>query len=148
MEERRTAVIIGTTVVAFVGLLLAWVFSSNDHPIPRSLAEVTDPVAINDQVILSHIGIASGSNFAGQKIRVINGTLKNISDKPLRRVELKMTFVDNDGKSIQETIQRGFDVKQRPLDPGGQFRFETNFENLPPTWNHRIPNIEIVKIAY
>ena len=147
MGERRTAVIIGTTVIVFIGLILGWALSSTE-PTRTNLSEVSDPASINNQVQLSHVGIATGVNFAGQKVRVINGTLKNISARPLRRIEMKMVFLDYDGKSIQETLEKGFDVRQRPLEPNEQYRFETNFENLPANWNHRIPNIEIVRIAY
>jgi hypothetical protein len=148
MGERRTAVIIGTTVVIFVGILLSWAFISGDQRTPPKLVEITDSSAIQSQARVSRVGIATGTSYFGQKVRVINGTLQNTSDKPLRRIEMKMVFVDYDEKSIQETVERVYDVKQKPLDPGKLYRFETRFENLPANWNHRIPNVEIVKIAY
>jgi hypothetical protein len=35
-----------------------------------------------------------------------------------------------------------------PLNPGGQFRFEVNFENLPRTWNYHVPITKIVRVGY
>jgi hypothetical protein len=145
--ERRTLAIIGTTIAVFVGVILVWAFSG-DNTLSASLTEVTDSATIENHVQVSRVGIATGENYIGHKIRVIGGLLTNSSDKAVRMVELKMVFLDYDGKPIQESNERAFDISQKPLLPGGKYRFEVNFENLPRTWNHRIPNIEVVKIAY
>ena len=147
MVERRT-VLIAVTAALLVGLIFFWAFSTKDGALSASLAQVTDKAEIDKHVEVSRVGIATGENYVGHKIRVISGVLKNISNRPLRLIEMKMVFVDYDVKPIQESIERGFDVHQKPLAPGTQYRFEVNFENLPKGWNYRIPNIEIVKIAY
>ena len=82
------------------------------------------------------------------KIRVIGGTLRNVSDKPLRLVEVKMIFMDFDGKPVQESVEQAYEVNYKPLAPGADHRFEINFENLPRNWNHRIPTVEAVRVAY
>ena len=144
----RLAVIIGITTIVFVGIILVWAFSPRNREVSADLTEVTDKGSLQTQTQLSHIGIATGENYFGNRIRVISGVLKNTSDKPLCLVEVRMTFTDFDGKSIQESVQRAYDNRRKPLDPGAQHRFEVNFENLPKTWNYKIPLVEVVKIAY
>lgn len=147
MGERRTAVIIGLTVVVVVGLVLTWAFSGG-RTVSADLTEITDPAVIKSHLEISRVGIATGENFFGHKIRAIGGTLTNNSDKPVRLVESKVTFFDYNGKSIQESVEKVYGIAQKPLVPGTGYRFEINFENLPNTWNHRVPTFEIVKIAY
>jgi hypothetical protein len=59
-----------------------------------------------------------------------------------------MTFTDYEGKTIQESTHTAFDPRHRLLDPGDQYRFEVNFENLPKSWNYHVPNTQIVKVGY
>ncbi len=97
---------------------------------------------------LSHLSIATSENFARQKIYVISGFLKNVSDKPLRVVELKMVFTNFEGKPILDYSQKVLDRNQKPLPPGVEFRFEVRQENLPHGWNYRVPITEVSKIGY
>jgi hypothetical protein len=143
----RSAFIIGITTVVFVGLILAWAFAPSDRTLTASATEITDKPTIEKHVELSHIGIETSENYVGHHIRIIHGTIKNISDKPLRMVEVKMVFKDYDGKSIQENVEKAHELTQKPLAPGMQRRFEVNFENLPKTWDYHVPTIEITKIA-
>jgi hypothetical protein len=145
--ERRTVGIIASTIVVFVSVIFLWAFSG-ERTASANLTEITDQSALRSTVQVSRVGIATGENYFGHKVRQISGTLKNLSDKPVRMVELKMVFMDYEGKSVQENVEKGYEVTQKPLQPGADYRFEINFENLPKTWNHRIPQIQVVKVAY
>jgi hypothetical protein len=150
MGERRSAIIIAATIVVIVGLVLVWAFipSAQDRVAAAPLTEVTDISSIQDHIELSHLSIATSENFVGHKIRVIEATMKNVSNKPIRMAEARMVFTDFDGKPVQEYSQRVFDTNQKPLAPGQQYRFEVHIENLPRTWNYRVPVTEVVKIGY
>ncbi len=148
MGERRTAVIIGVTIAVIVGVLLVWAFAFNNAPSTANLTEITDKPALKKIAQISQVGIATGENYMGHRIRVIHGTITNNSDKPLRMVDVNMTFNDYDAKPVQRSVQRVFEATQKPLPPAAKYRFEVNFENLPRTWNYHIPDIEVVKIAY
>jgi hypothetical protein len=148
MAERRSVIIIGTTTTVFVGLILIWAFVQRLQAPSSVLSEITDKATIEKQLELSHVGIETSENYVGNHIRIIHGTIKNLADKPLRMVEVKMVFHDFDGKSVQETVQKTFNPTQKPLNPGTSYRFQVNFENLPKSWNYHVPDIEIVRVAY
>jgi len=147
MPERRTFIIGVATVIA-VGLIVSWTVLTEDRTRSASVTEITDKSEILKQVELVNVGILTGENYVGHKIRVITGYIKNNSDKPLRLVDMEMSFLDYDGKAVQQSVERGHDLMQKPIAPGGQHRFEVNFENLPRTWNYRKPNVEVVKIGF
>ena len=150
MGERRSAVIIGITVVLAVGLVLAWAsFPSANDQASQPLTEVNDTATIQSHVELSHVSIATSENYVGHRLRLVSAQLKNTSpDKPLRMIEGKMTFTDFDVNSIPEYTGTAFEPRRRPLDPGTEFRFNFSFENLPRTWNYRIPIAEVTKVGY
>ena len=146
MGDKRTVLIIGGVMLVALGLVGAWSVTSSD--VPTTLTEVTDQAAIQSMLQLGDVNILTSENYVGHRLRVIQGWLKNVSDKPIRMVEVKFTFTDYDGKSVQESVHRTFEPTQRPIDPGTEYRFDINFENLPRGWNYRIPVTEIVKIGY
>ncbi len=150
MGEHRSILIIGASIAVVVGILLVWVLApsarNNVSSIP--LTEISDTATIQHYLQLSHLSIATSENFARQRIYVISGYLKNVSDKPVRMAELKMAFTDFDGKSIFDYTQKVIDRNQKPLLPSAELRFEVRQENLPRGWNYRVPITEISKIGY
>src|SRR5688572_22937580 len=147
MGNRRTALILGSVIVVALALLGGWVLMSPDN-LPSILTELTDPAAIQNTIQVRETGILTSENYAGHRLRVIRGWLKNISDKPVRMVDVKMVFTDFEGKPVQESVHRAFEPTQKPLVPGTEYRFEVNFENLPRSWNYRLPVIQVVKVGY
>jgi hypothetical protein len=148
--ERRSAIIIAATIVVIVGLALIFGigYLEQDEAASEPVTEVTDAATIQNQIQLSHLGIATSENYAGQRIRVISGYLKNTSDKPIRTVDVKMVFTDYDGKPVHEYSERVLRQNQRPLAPGEEFLFEMRQENLPRNWNYRLPITEVTKIGF
>lgn len=149
MGEHRSTIIIVASIVLIVGLIVGWAFiSSGQQEETEPVAEVTDVATIQNSAQLSHLSIATSENFARQRIYIISAYLKNISDKPVRSAEVKMVFNDFDGKPIREYSQRVLNPNQKPVPPGGEFRFEVRQENLPRGWNYRIPTTQLTKIGY
>ena len=113
------------------------------------LTEITDPTLIQNTIELTHLSILTSETYIEKiRIRNITGLLRNISTMPVRKIDLKMTFTDYDGKTIQESTHTAFSPRRKPLEPGSQFRFEVNFENLPKTWNYHVPVTQIVNVGY
>src|ERR1051326_3631045 len=115
MGENRSAILIGTVVVAVVGIFLLWAFipPAEDKAATAPLKEISDAATVQNALQLTHLSIATSENFARQKIYVITGYLKNVSDKPLRMVELKMDFTDFDGKTILDYRPKVLDRNQK-----------------------------------
>jgi hypothetical protein len=150
MGENRSVILIGGVVVILVGIFFLWAFapSVQDKAATTPLTETSDIGTVQNSLQLTHLSIATSENFARQKIYVISGYLKNVSDKPLRVIELRMDFTDFDGKTILDYHPKVLDRNQKPVPPGGEFRFEVRQENLPRGWNYRVPITEVSKIGY
>ena len=149
MGEHGRTIFIVAALVLVLGVAAGWLLiGPRDHAAAAPLTEVADPAVIQKNSQLSHLSIATSENFARQKIYVISAYLKNAADKPMRMAEVKMTFTDYDGKPVLEYSQKVLDRNQKALPPGTEVRFEIREENLPRTWNYRIPNTEITKIGF
>jgi hypothetical protein len=150
LGERRSAIIISATVIVIVGaaLIFGVGYLGKEEAASEPLTEVSDPATIQDHLQLSRLGIATSENYVGQRIRVIGANLKNTSDRAIRTIDVKMVFTDYDGKPVHEYSERVLRQTQRPLAPGEEFRFEIRQENLPRTWNYRVPITEVTSIGF
>jgi hypothetical protein len=147
--KRPVTIAIGLAIVAVVGVVLAWSLAPRATPdVPPGLTEVTDPVELPKLMELTHLNILTGTNFLGHRIYTVKATLKNISNSPIRLVDVKLTFLDVKQRVIQEETHPAFEPKQSPLEPGTEYTFEIPFENPPRTWNYHVPDTEIVRIGY
>jgi hypothetical protein len=146
---RPAAIGIGIAVVAAVGLLFVWgIAPGKTISMPAGLTEVNGPAELQKMVELSHVGILTSTNYLGQKVYIVRATLKNVSTMPVRLIDVKMTFLDYENKMIHEEARTAFGLKQRPLEPGTEYRAEIAFENPPRNWNYHVPDTKVVKAAY
>jgi hypothetical protein len=148
--ENRANILIAGVIVVVVGVFLLWAFvpSAEDKAAAAPLTEISDAATVQNYLRLTHLSIATSENFARQKVYVISGYLKNVSDKPLRMAELKMAFTNFDGNTILDYSQKVLDRSQKPVPSGVEFRFEVRQENLPRGWNYRVPITEVSKVGY
>lgn len=148
--ERQSILIIGGAVFIALAVFAGWSFGPGRSVGGSSdLSEITDPALIQSTIELTHLSILTSDTYAGNiRIRNITGYLKNTSNMPVRKIDLKMTFTDYDGKTIQESTHTAFSPRKKPLEPGTQFQFEVNFENLPRTWNYHVPITKVVSVGY
>jgi len=146
---RPAAIGIGIAVVAAIGLLFVWgIAPGKTVSMPAGLTEVNDPSELQKIVEVSRVGILTSSSYLGQKVYIVRATLKNVSDRPVRLIDVKMTFLDYEKKMLHEETRTAFGLKQRPLEPGTEYRAEIAFENPPHDWNYHVPDTKVVKIAY
>jgi len=146
---RPVAIGIGFACVIALGILVVWGLAPGDVPrIPPGLTEVQGAAELEKIIQMDQLSILTSTNYLGHKVYTVKATLKNISSMPIRLVDVKMTFLDYNKKSIQEDVRPAFEPKQRPLEPGTEYRFEIAFENPPHTWNYHVPETQVVRVAY
>ena len=147
--KRPATIALGLALVATVAILLVWSVSPSVVPdVPPELTEVTDKSEIQKLIEMSHLGILTSTNYLGHRIYTVRATLKNISASPIHLVEVKMTFRDEQKRSIQEDVRPAFEPRRPPLEPGTEYRFEIPFENPPKAWDYHVPDTEVVRVGY
>jgi hypothetical protein len=96
-------------------------------------------------VELPRLGIVTSTNFVGHRIRIIEGTIRNRSDRALRSVRLNLAFMSFDDTVVLESQEEGLTM---PLQPGEDRLYTFRFENLPPEWNYRVPVVSVLSAGY
>ena len=147
--KRPVTIAIGLAFVAACVVVLVWSVAPGAAPnVPPGMTEVTDPEELSKLMEISPPQIKTGSNFLGHRIHTMWATLHNISNSPIRLVDVKLTYRDAQKQVILQEIHPAFDPRRSPLEPGTNYRFEIAFETPPRTWNYHVPDTEIVRIGY
>jgi len=142
----RSAVIIGSTVLVALVLVGTWALSSRPPADERGPVEYADDRAsIEAAIELDRLGILTAENFVGNRIRVIEGTFRNVGLRTVRSVELRLTFFDTEGGVVHEDEGEAL---RSPLPPGETRRYEFRYEGLPPSWNYRIPDVAVERVGF
>jgi hypothetical protein len=142
----QTRIIIGSFLLFGLALISLWSVVSQPPPTnTEPLVFVEAEADFPDYVEMPRLGILTGTNFVGHRIRVIEGTIRNVSAQTLRSVELNLAFNSYDGEVVLESAEQGL---RSPLPAGEEQRYSFRFENLPPEWNYRVPDVGIIRIGY
>lgn len=142
----QTRIIIGGFLLFGLGLIALWSAASRPPSDDREpLVFIENEAVFSDYVELPRLGILTGTNFLGHQIRVIEGTISNVSEQTLRLVELNLEFNSFDGEIVLESLEQGL---RSSLPAGEDRRYSFSFENLPPEWNYRVPEVRITRIGY
>ena len=142
----QTRIIIGGFLLFGLGLIGLWSAASRPPSADTEpLVFVESAAEFPDYVELPRLGILTSTNYVGHRIRIIEGTIRNVSDRPLRSVELNLAFNDFEGEVVMESQEQGL---KSSLPSGEERRYIFRFENLPPEWNYRVPDVSINRIGF
>jgi len=124
--------------------LLTWA-ARPDGDAGGPLVYVEDATEIDRYVQLGRKGILTSENFVGHRIRIVEGSIHNVADQPIRSVELLLSFRGVGGEAVLESAEQAVSV---PLAPGQEGRYVFRFENLPPEWDYRVPDVTILRVGF
>jgi hypothetical protein len=141
----QSRIIIGAFLLSGLGLLALWSLSQPSAPEVAPLVFVEDEGDFPNYVDLPRLGILTSTNFVGHRIRVIEGTIRNLSDRTLRSIQLDLAFKSFDGETVMEATREGL---LAPVGPGEEHVYSFRFENLPPNWNYRVPEVSVSQVGY
>lgn len=130
--------------MAALALIGSWAWNSRPGDPGALIVYVEDPETVGAYVELGRTGILTAENFVGHRIRVVEGALRNVSDRTLRSVELRLSFRSVGGEPVLESDDEALTL---PLDPGGERRYVFRFENLPGEWDYRVPDVRVIRVG-
>lgn len=146
MSLMRSVVIVGGTVAVGLGLIVFWALMSQPPPAERGpLTYIEASSAASGFVELGEVGIAVAENFIGNRIFFVRGSVRNISQQPLRSIELGIAFQDYAGTPVHEFVGEGL---RSPLQPDETGSYEFSFEDLPAEWNYAAPQVEVLRVGH
>ncbi len=116
-----------------------------------------DPYAAH--LAISNVRISQASNFAGDQLTYVDGTISNRGDKTVTSVAVRVLFPNDVGEQPQvkqvplmliRTLQPYVDtepVSAAPLKAGASQDFRLIFDDVTTLWNQQIPKVQIAQIS-
>ncbi|MES2220670.1 MAG: DUF2393 family protein [Acidobacteriota bacterium] len=153
VERNWVPWIVALVVICF-GLGLAYWLG---RPTSNSNGNGVDPYAKN--VVLNHVQVSQASNFAGDQLTYVDGTILNRGNRTITSMTLQAAFPNETGDAPQilqaplglvrsrEPYLDTQPISAAPLPPGKSQDFRLVFDNVSPMWNQAPPALQIVDIA-
>lgn len=126
------------------------------HSSARSTPQAPNPYAA--QLAISNVHVSQASNFAGDQLTYVEGTIANHGNKTVTGIAARVLFATLDGDPPQaalvpfnlvRTTQPYVDtapVSAAPLEPGTSRDFRLIFDSVPSSWNQQPPQIQLENI--
>jgi len=117
---------------------------------------VVDPYA--KFVVLGNVQVSQASNFAGDQLTYVDGTIENRGNRTITSMTLQAAFPNETGDAPQIlqaplSLIRSRDpyvdtqpISVAPLPPGKSQDFRLVFDNVSPMWNQQPPSLRIVDL--
>lgn len=144
--------IVALVVICFGLGIVYWL----GRPAANSSSSI-DPYSKN--VVLGHVQVSQASNFAGDQLTYVDGTIANRGNRTLTSMTLQASFPSETGNAPQilqapVSLIRSRDpyvdtqpISAAPLAAGQTKDFRLVFDNVSPMWNQTPPALRIVEIT-
>lgn len=97
---------------------------------------------------LSDVEIKAHESYVKQLVVEIHGKIANAGDRPLKSVELNCVFYDAYNQVVLRERVAIVTERMGGLSPGETKPFRLPFDNIPESWNHRLPQLVIAGIRF
>ena len=145
IEQAKTILIPG---VRFL-LLIAMAGCSGNSSSRSSQAghDALEAEAYKRKIEVSKVGLAKGENYLGSDVFYVEGSLKNIGDRVVQRVEITFLFKDSLKQVVLKESRKALEYKgTRGLEADKSTRFQVAFDHLPKEWNYVLPDLEVSQV--
>ncbi len=149
-EERSSSVyILGAAAVLAVVVTVVVLFSrSSTQPSRPGPTLNEDQKAYLQQIVVADAKMSAAENFLGHTVIYLDAQVANNGTKPVRQIELELTFVDTLGQVVLRESARPVTPQMLPLKPGETRPFQVSFEHLPLGWNQAPPTIKTTSVQF
>ena len=147
------------TIIAIVALALAvlvgiFVLHQHNAVSRRATAGERPPALSAEQqaylplLVLSDLRMSAATNYLGDTVTYLDGSVANQGTKPVRRIEVELNFVDPFRQVVLRENARPLADRSKPLGPGESCAFRVSFEHMPADWNQAPPNVRPVFVEF
>ena len=115
---------------------------------PLAGQNVNEAEAYRSKIEVSKVGLAKGENYLGSEVFYVEGSLKNIGNRVVQRVEITFLFKDSLKQVVLKESRKALEYKGgRGLEAEKTTRFQVAFDHLPREWNYVLPDLEVSQVV-
>lgn len=94
---------------------------------------------------LTEITMKASDSYTQQTLTEIEGKVQNTGNKPVDRVDVFCNFYDHNGILI---LKERSGLVKRTLKPGETRKFRLAFDDIPQSWNNKMPSFVIAQVIF
>lgn len=144
-QPRISAPMLIVLMMAVAALGIWWYLASQPKQVAAPPPITAEAKSYVRNLKLSDVDMKATENFAGAAVVEIIGNITNGGDRALDRVELTCVFYDPYGKELK---RERVPIVRATIKPGETRNFRLPFEDIPQTWNQRLPSLVIASIHF
>ena len=104
--------------------------------------------AYKSKIEVSKVGLAKGENYLGSDVFYVEGSLKNMGNRVVQRVEIMFLFKDSLKQVVLKESRKALEYKGGGgLEADKSTRFQVAFDHLPKEWNYVVPDLEVSQVT-
>ena len=114
----------------------------------QAAQNVVETEAYRSKIEVSKVGLAKGENYLGSEVFYVEGSIKNIGNRVVQRVEITFLFRDSLKQVVLKESRKALEYKgTRGLEADKAARFQVAFDHLPKDWNYVLPDLEVTQVT-
>ena len=115
----------------------------------RTIAVATpEAKAYSSKLKLANVEMKATESYVGAAVIEILGDITNNGDRELKQVDLTCIFHDPYDQVVLREPASIVRTKTGSLKPGETKRFRLPFDNIPDSWNQRMPTLVMGQIVF
>ena len=143
--------LVAVVLAGLIAVIAARQHAAANRPVVATAARA--PLQPEARAYLSSLAVSSlhmsaADNFLGHTVTYLDGVLTNSGQRPVRKAELQLDFVDTLNQVVLRETARPLADRTSPLRPGEAYPFRVTFEHLPADWNQAPPAVKPVYLEF
>jgi hypothetical protein len=109
---------------------------------------VPSPNALRRQLPFGATEQAYAENFLHQKVKYLDGDVKNTGERTLAGIEVIVEFRDDMNQIALRESRPILAAASAGLSPGATAHFQISFDHVPASWNMQMPVVEVAGLQF
>jgi hypothetical protein len=145
--KRGTPPVPALAAAVFLAIgVIVLIWASRTPESPATLPPSQEDLAYLSQLDLTDLHLSAEANFLGQDVVYVDGTITNRGGKIITRLRVRAHFYDTGNQLVLREEHDIIRPGEPLLQPGETRSFQLRFDNLPPAWNVRLPQFQLVAL--
>jgi len=145
-------IIILIVSVVLAGLVAVFVLRQH-HAVSRPVSAGRPTLSAEQKaylasLVFSDFHLSAASNFLGDTVTYVDGSVTNTGAKVVRRLYVELNFVDTLNQVVLRETAHPLADRAKPLQPGETYAFRVTFDHMPADWNQAPPTARAVYVEF
>ena len=137
-----------SVAIAAVLAIVAWVMHARlTRPVVRPPLSA-EAQAYLKQIAVTDIHMSAAETGLGSNVTYLDAQIKNNGARPVRTVDLDLTFVDMLNQVVLRRTAHPITSTAPPLQPGESRPFRVTFDYMPADWNQGPPAVTVTYVSF